>query len=227
MPHKCTACGRLFPDGSTEMLSGCPDCGGNKFQFAPDADANADAAADSGGDADAGPGAGSPSRTATPPRDGSAPDGEDRAQASARSDVVSEEELSVSGNGSGTSTPPSGPATADAGPDREPARDADTGSGRDDADAGPDGDAAPDSDDRTDDPADDRPDLTELREELNEQFESIRILGPGQYELNLMELYDRRECVISLREDGRYVIEMPDAWGASGPGPGPDAGPDA
>ncbi|OYR80528.1 hypothetical protein DJ71_14695, partial [Halorubrum sp. E3] len=30
MPHQCTTCGRTFPDGSKEMLSGCPDCGGNK-----------------------------------------------------------------------------------------------------------------------------------------------------------------------------------------------------
>ena len=31
MPHQCTNCERVFPDGSKEMLSGCPDCGGNKF----------------------------------------------------------------------------------------------------------------------------------------------------------------------------------------------------
>jgi len=36
MPHQCTDCGRAFADGSKEMLSGCPDCGGNKFQFRPD-----------------------------------------------------------------------------------------------------------------------------------------------------------------------------------------------
>jgi predicted nucleic acid-binding Zn-ribbon protein len=38
-------------------------------------------------------------------------------------------------------------------------------------------------------------------------------VSPGKYELNLMELYDRQEYIISLQEDGRYVIEMPDAWG--------------
>jgi predicted nucleic acid-binding Zn-ribbon protein len=37
-------------------------------------------------------------------------------------------------------------------------------------------------------------------------------VSPGQYELNLMELYDREEYIISLREDGRYVIEVPDSW---------------
>ncbi|WP_380681737.1 OapC/ArvC family zinc-ribbon domain-containing protein [Salinigranum sp. GCM10025319] len=60
--------------------------------------------------------------------------------------------------------------------------------------------------------SDDRPGLDDLREELNSQFESIKIVSPGQYELNLMELYDRQEYIISLQEDGRYVIEVPDTW---------------
>nr|WP_284011058.1 Zn-ribbon containing protein [Halomicroarcula sp. YJ-61-S] len=63
----------------------------------------------------------------------------------------------------------------------------------------------------TDDGSDDRPDLSELREELNEQFESIKVLEPGQYELNLMELYDREEYIVALEEDGRYSIQVPEA----------------
>jgi hypothetical protein len=61
-------------------------------------------------------------------------------------------------------------------------------------------------------PVAENPGFERLREELNDQFESIRIVRPGEYELNLMELYDREEYIISLREDGRYVIEMPEAW---------------
>jgi Zn-ribbon containing protein len=64
----------------------------------------------------------------------------------------------------------------------------------------------------TDDDPEASPDLSALREELNDQFESIRIVSPGQYELNLMELYEREEHIISLREDGRYVIEVPESW---------------
>ncbi|UUX93848.1 Zn-ribbon domain-containing protein [Methanoplanus endosymbiosus] len=33
MPHKCTQCGREFKDGSTEILNGCPSCGGKKFLY--------------------------------------------------------------------------------------------------------------------------------------------------------------------------------------------------
>ncbi|PSQ21624.1 hypothetical protein BRD04_06060, partial [Halobacteriales archaeon QS_9_67_17] len=40
----------------------------------------------------------------------------------------------------------------------------------------------------------------------------IKIVEPGQYELNLMELYDRDEYIIALQENGRYVIQMPEQW---------------
>ncbi|QYZ79715.1 hypothetical protein E2N92_09900 [Methanofollis formosanus] len=36
MPHKCTRCGREFEDGSTEILKGCPSCGGKKFLYVRD-----------------------------------------------------------------------------------------------------------------------------------------------------------------------------------------------
>ncbi len=144
MPHQCTGCGRRFADGSTAMLGGCPDCGGKKFQFLPDAEVAA----------------------------------EDGAQASARSEVVPEDEL------------PAAP--------REPHEEAysDQPGGDDDGGTAP----------------AERPTLAELREELDDQFESIKIVEPGQYELNLMELYDRETYIISLQEDGRYVIEVPEAW---------------
>ncbi|OKY78201.1 MAG: Zn-ribbon containing protein [Candidatus Methanohalarchaeum thermophilum] len=33
MPHKCTNCKEVFPDGSEEILKGCPECGWNKFRY--------------------------------------------------------------------------------------------------------------------------------------------------------------------------------------------------
>jgi len=263
MPHECTTCGRVFADGSKEMLSGCPDCGGNKFQFKPAAATERDAsttnaeerspdsepassdvterrdlsedstewpdhgygsAEDSGTDhpsdaadpdvADDGP-ATDPDATAAdhdrptepdddgttapepaPTSDGSA---EDPAQADARTDVVSPDEIAAA-----TPEETEGTATPDA--PGSPASDP--------------RDPATDTEGRVPEPRpEDRPDLDDLREELNEQFESIRIVAPGEYELNLMELYDRTEYIISLQEDGRYVIEVPDTWDTT---PDPD-----
>ncbi|WP_394349493.1 MULTISPECIES: Zn-ribbon containing protein [Haloferax] len=127
---------------------------------------------------------------------------EDTSQKSARSDVVTPEELAAAGANHRESTdqPEPGVAASDRNetPDEASARQT----------------APPDVDGTTIEPSsDERPDLDQLREELNDQFESIKIVNPGQYELNLMELYDRDEYIISLREDGRYVIEVPDSWG--------------
>jgi len=162
---------------------------------------------------------------------------EDDAQATARSDMVTPDELpgptGIGGAGpdSTDETPPT-----EARPDRPEPRTGDRAATGDDADhqppsEGPPPTTPPESQPpaSVSEPADppdgrvadspssgERPDLAELREELNDQFESIKIVSPGQYELNLMELYDRDEYIISLREDGRYVIEVAESWRGDG-----------
>ncbi|UVE51175.1 hypothetical protein KU306_04640 [Haloferax larsenii] len=385
MPHQCTTCGKVFPDGSKEMLSGCPSCGGNKFQFQPasttsdtgSADGSdntgasdsagsqdltssaADAVrrraaqndarpttedeettvqdwvnsqsqptrdsprdSDAGGDPDSQRGSDPqrssdsrrepdrqppqerqppqtrtddradskrtskddatergwgewPSQSGTEPEPASARDDrpdavsstgpdpgegserstqrsprktnrgirartedeEDNSQRSARSDVVTPEELAALDSSrrnqddkpqrepprettesqqppSNAQQPPSDaqqpPSEAQQPPSEAQQPPSDPQQPQVDAPA----DVPTDADGHVvEPPSDDRPDLDQLREELNDQFESIKIVNPGQYELNLMELYDRDEYIISLREDGRYVIEVPDSWG--------------
>ncbi len=98
MPHRCTKCGKLYPDGDMRILSGC-ECGNNKFLYVPK---------------------------------------EKR--------VVAEPEKQAE----------------------------------------------------------------ELRKEFIEMgIESVRIIAPGQYQINLEKLLEREEIVIALQEDGRYVIHLP------------------
>jgi len=33
MPHQCLKCGKVFEEGSAQLLKGCPDCNGNRFFF--------------------------------------------------------------------------------------------------------------------------------------------------------------------------------------------------
>ena len=33
MPHQCLKCGKVFEEGSAQLLKGCPECGGNRFFF--------------------------------------------------------------------------------------------------------------------------------------------------------------------------------------------------
>ncbi|MFB6354431.1 MAG: Zn-ribbon domain-containing protein [Halobacteriales archaeon] len=168
MPHQCTSCDRTFPDGSKAMLGGCPDCGGNRFQFLPEG-----AAAGDGASAESRPPHEVPEATDGPH--------EDAAQADARRAVVSPDEL-----------PPVDETAAVLDAVADDARPAEGES-------------------------DDRLDLETLRQELDDQFESIKIVAPGEYELNLMELYDREEYIIALEEDGRYVIDVPTDLADVGP----------
>jgi len=253
MPHQCTNCGKVFEDGSKEMLSGCPNCGGNKFQFRPPGSGDAsDAGEPESTDAPGGGrspdatarGQSTPSHEATPSREAdpgnatpdarssrtastadanTAEDAEEADSGGVRS-RVSDWVRSRSGDAdteSSTKRRRSRERTEDD-EDREDTAQASARSdvvSRDELAAatndvaseddrpGPDGDG-----DVIEPDTDERPDLEELRAELNQQFESIKIVSPGKYELNLMELYDREEYIISLREDGRYVIEVPDTW---------------
>jgi predicted nucleic acid-binding Zn-ribbon protein len=249
MPHECTNCGLTFPDGSKEMLSGCPDCGGNKFQFHPGgSSAESDVAPESPPSPESpsspepaptespsspeaapntSPGDTTPSKTTDssfslgslrsqeltsdapeasestdPPGDDASSDAEDPAQTSARSTVTSNDNLHESDFGRTPHTGSSGPDASRTAP--EPTDDTDpTG---DVPEASDDSDPPEASDDS------DPPDISELREELNDQFESIKIHARGEYELNLMELYDREEHIIALQEDGRYAIDVPSSW---------------
>ena len=241
MPHQCTDCGRRFDDGSKEMLSGCPDCGGNKFQFHPDgvddpagseeppdppepavdstvartvgnaatavrdlvggdstppepADADVDRPA-SAESTPPSPESPDPANAATSPE--SSGEGmagtEDEAQASARSEVLGPDDFPTASDAPGESTGrdlPGGMQNPTTPPSPEPSESAESSQQE----------------------HEERPDLSELREELNEQFESIRVLEPGQYELNLMSLYDREEYIIALQEDGKYTIQVPERW---------------
>ena len=33
MPHQCLKCGKIFEEGSSKVLKGCPECNGNRFFY--------------------------------------------------------------------------------------------------------------------------------------------------------------------------------------------------
>jgi predicted nucleic acid-binding Zn-ribbon protein len=257
MPHQCTNCGKMFADGSKEMLSGCPDCGGNKFQFRPQR------ATDTGrddGSSEPTPSGAAPNtppdgdqrsssdetdrsgvtgtaaragasvrewvgnRTTTDSADTDAPDTPASADVTIEPNEEQGDDADASADDLGSESPPT-PTEGSGSHQIDDTEDRAQASARSDvvtpeelsaAENRPVEEQPADADGTVIEPeSDDRPDLSDLRAELNDQFESIKILQPGQYELNLMELYDRDEYIISLREDGRYVIEVPDTWRGS------------
>lgn len=50
------------------------------------------------------------------------------------------------------------------------------------------------------------------QEEVGERVESVRILSPGSYELNLESLLERNEIVMALKEDGTYLVHLPSVF---------------
>lgn len=47
-----------------------------------------------------------------------------------------------------------------------------------------------------------------------ERVESVKILGPGSYELNLDSLFERDELVMALKEEGSYALHLPSVFKA-------------
>ncbi|WP_299334598.1 OapC/ArvC family zinc-ribbon domain-containing protein [Haloplanus sp.] len=211
MPHQCTNCERVFADGSKEMLSGCPDCGGSKFQFKPDS--ATDTAASDDDDRVGTVTASDPPDTASDPMRSSDADTADPTPTDAAAPTTTSPPSSAADSEGEVIETESDPNVLD------PTENSAQADARRDVVTRDELDDVSDPPQRSDDPARTippdtaaSPGIDDLREELNDQFESIKILEPGQYELNLMELYDRQECIISLQEDGHYVIEVADAW---------------
>jgi predicted nucleic acid-binding Zn-ribbon protein len=214
------------------MLSGCPDCGGNTFQYHPEEpdETEPEAPPEPPEPAVDSSVAQTVGNAATAVRDlvGS---GSDDGAVETGSNSDSADPIATAGSSARArgSEPESG--SADMGEVDSPSATINTendaqASARSDVVSPDELPPAPDSpvtsdqtrsrpapvmDEQTDD-AEERPSLEQLREELNDQFESIRVLEPGQYELNLMELYNREEYIIALQEDGKYTIQVPERW---------------
>ncbi len=57
------------------------------------------------------------------------------------------------------------------------------------------------------------------RETKKEEFsgvETVKIISPGMYEINLEKIFSRDEIVIAIQEEGRYAIHLPSLIGKIG-----------
>ncbi|RXA19783.1 hypothetical protein EQO05_08025 [Methanosarcina sp. MSH10X1] len=135
MPHRCTRCGTIFEDGDYVILSGCPNCGWNKFLY------------------------------------------------------VKKE--------SGGSENQGRPALEEPKLDLESSLD-EVVRNIDEALACEQENVTPESE-------------TERKTD-EDRVESVRILGPGSYELNLDSLFERKELVMAIREEGSYALHLPSVF---------------
>ena len=187
MPHECVSCGDVFDDGSDEVFDGCPSCGGTKFFYVKEVAA---------------------SETQSSEDVSASPDGDESTDPTSEAvpDTDEPETVAETQTGSGDDR---GIVEADSEYER-------AFGGRLEEKDEPD---EPDETDETDDLKEvggsdaaagfRRARADEARDELMDQFETIRIVEPGSYELNLMNLYEEDEKIIALQEDGRYQVSLP------------------
>ncbi len=57
-----------------------------------------------------------------------------------------------------------------------------------------------------------KPEIKKDKEEVGDRVESVRILSPGSYELNLDSIMKRDEIVMALKEDGSYIVHLPSVF---------------
>ena len=129
MPHKCTRCEKIFKDGAVEILSGCPNCGWNKFLYVHD------------------------------------------------EPKVVEQIISEDG-------------------EEQPAKK-----------------FLKEIDEFLEDQGIKVDDAGKTGQEPEDQrIESVRIMGPGSYELNLEALLERKEIIMAMKEDGTYMVHLPSVF---------------
>ena len=136
MPHKCTRCEKIFEDGAEVILSGCPNCGWNKFLYVKDMEPEEEA---------------------------------EEKDVKVQPEVVDSVKEDI--------------------PAEQFIREIDDiiGIGHQEKET-----------------------VEEEKEE--ERVESVRILGPGSYELNLNSLLERDEIVMAIKQDGTYAVDLSSAF---------------
>jgi predicted nucleic acid-binding Zn-ribbon protein len=152
MPHECTNCGEIYPDGCESILEGCDVCAGQKFQYVN-----------------------SQSNKSDPQIH---PDQmEDASQRSARTDMVDKDELprKLDLNQTPENTSQEKESTSDI--PTQPIVNAEQ-------------------------------DVSQVEDILNNQFEGIKIIEPGEYQINLTKLFEGDSHIITLHEDGKYVVNV-------------------
>lgn len=187
MPHQCTTCNTIYDDGADTILSGCDKCGGQKYQFIADATV-----------------ARLQSNTQTDASDTQSTETDSTADTHDADSVLVAEPETINAE-----------STTD-----EDAAQAQARTQLHDTVLWPDSSSPTASDDdlvvadspTPDEPSDASLDVADVQEELADQFGSIRIVEPGEYELDLMDLYESDDFIISLEPNGEYIVESVGNW---------------
>jgi len=121
MPHQCTNCDEVYPNGTEAILTGCPECGWNRFKYMKEM-----------------------------PGDEAVP--EEETESSEKQAIIDSIERAHESGGKEV------PLLEDG------------------------------------------------------SIESVRIVEEGSYEINVSSLMDKEEIIMSIGEEGKYVVHLPSAF---------------
>jgi len=229
MPHECVSCGEVFDDGADEVFDGCPDCGATKFFYVKEVTGDeptrepspVEEQKDTSSPAESTAQRRARSRTHHPATDAEEDaDGDSSGNREPTTEPKTKEDSTDIRTPSDPSTDTTSKTETETTQDTKRTTDSDdiveADSEYDDSFGGKLEDTEKDGKtDETDQITSSggrkfrraRPE--EARRRLMDQFETIRIVEPGSYELNLMNLYEEDEKIIALQEDGRYQVSLP------------------
>ena len=187
MPHQCRNCLEVYPDNCKDILTGCNECGGAKFQYLrhkedaekPDETIEQPTETETVEEPETTPEPKTLTEDVTKIESTEQP--EDKSQRQARKEVPDFNIFS--------GEPPKG-AT----------------------------DETENNTDSSDNYIPTQPnmaaerDTSEVADILNSQFEGIKVVRAGEYEINLRKLFEEDIQVISLEQDGQYVVNIPKAY---------------
>ena len=234
MPHECVECGEVFDDGADEVFDGCPDCGATKFFYVKEVaedELEKDRLEEDAPPVEESEPASAPAESTAQTRarnethipeeeteedEKADPWSEEVDEVSTKTDATTSEtttttEASTSPDTTETTTTQDTNTSDDDIVEAESEYEKSFGGKLDDTDGETTSDEKPEPDKLTSSGGRKfrraRPE--EAKRRLMDQFETIRIVEPGSYELNLMNLYEEDEKIIALQEDGRYQVSLP------------------
>lgn len=222
MPHECVSCGEVFDDGADEVFDGCPDCGATKFFYVKEV-TEEETTEDSRVQEPSEPSTPAESTAQTRARNQTHKT-EEETEEDEKPDPWSEEVDEVSTKTDATISQTHDTDETTQKPETKTTDEdiVEAESEYEESFGGKLNDTEEPDEEKTEQPTPETDKLTssggrryrrarpeEARRRLMDQFETIRIVEPGSYELNLMNLYEEDEKIIALQEDGRYQVSLP------------------
>jgi predicted nucleic acid-binding Zn-ribbon protein len=158
MPHQCRECEHVIPNESEHLLSGCPHCKNQSWEYVESVNKNSDTNQNV-------------DKSQQHTQNKIQPKNEDESQTAARTEFVDSDNLPSPSVVEGIQNTMNTDAN----------------------------EFKPESVRKVDN-------VSKVQEQLNKQYEGIKVVRNGKYKINLTELYRGNDYIIEIGDDGAYTV---------------------